>query len=316
MSMTISELELLYPTSDGKPMAENTEQFEWIVKLQGGLDAYYANDPDVFVAGDLLWYPVEGNSKIRQAPDAMVVFGRPKGKRGSYMQWLENGLGPQVVFEVLSPGNRAGEMRRKLKFYEDHGVQEYYIYKPMEPLRLKVYRRRGSVLKPVKVSDGMRSPLLRMTFDLSGEELVVRKPNGEPLLTYLEQDTQRQEALIQAQLDRASARQAGEYAEQEHQRAELLSQRAEQERQRAEQERQRAELQNQRAEQERQRAEQERQRAEQEHQRAELQSQRAEQEHQRAELQSQRAEKAEQELAELRRLLGQRDIGKPPQQGD
>ena len=75
---------------------------------QGGLDALFRDDPDVFVAGDLLWYPVEGDPKTRIAPDAMVVFGRPKGYRGSYKQWDEGGIAPQVVFEVLSPGNRPG----------------------------------------------------------------------------------------------------------------------------------------------------------------------------------------------------------------
>ena len=53
------------------------------------IDWLYANNPDVFVAGDLLLYPVHGNNKIAAAPDTMVVFGRPKGDRGSYKQWLE-----------------------------------------------------------------------------------------------------------------------------------------------------------------------------------------------------------------------------------
>lgn len=82
-----------------------------------------------------LWYPVEGNNKIRLAPDAMVVFGRSKGdspeatlcERGSYRQWVEGGIAPQVVFEIVSPGNRMAEMSRKLHFYEQYGVEEYYI---------------------------------------------------------------------------------------------------------------------------------------------------------------------------------------------
>src|SRR5271166_2796628 len=85
---------IIYPDDDGQPMAENTLQFEWIVTIQGGLDAEFANDPNVFVAGDLLWYPVEGEPKIRQAPDAMVVLGRPQGYRGSYKQWEEDGIAP------------------------------------------------------------------------------------------------------------------------------------------------------------------------------------------------------------------------------
>src|ERR687886_1873665 len=97
---------LIYPDSDGQPMADNTKQFRLIVVIKENLELLFANVADVFVAGDLLWYPVEGDNKLRQAPDAMVVFGRPKGDRGSYKQWEEENIPPQVVFEILSPGNR------------------------------------------------------------------------------------------------------------------------------------------------------------------------------------------------------------------
>ncbi len=108
-------------------MSNNTEQFDWIVMIKENLECLFANDPNVFVAGDLLWYPIEGDNTIRTAPDAMVVFGRPKGRRGSYMQWVEGGIAPQVAFEILSPGNRTSEMAKKLKFYERYGVEEYYL---------------------------------------------------------------------------------------------------------------------------------------------------------------------------------------------
>src|SRR5438309_2363551 len=94
---------ITYPDSDGQPMADNTLQFRWIVTIQGGLDAQFAHDPNVFVAGNLLWYPVEGVPTIRQAPDIMVAFGRPKGDRGSYKQWQEGGVAPQAVIEIQSP---------------------------------------------------------------------------------------------------------------------------------------------------------------------------------------------------------------------
>ena len=70
--------EIFYPENDGNPMADNTKQFRWILTIQQNIDWLYANNPDVFVAGDLLWYPVQGNNKIAAAPDTMVVFGRPK----------------------------------------------------------------------------------------------------------------------------------------------------------------------------------------------------------------------------------------------
>jgi hypothetical protein len=66
---TTSEL-VVYPESDGKPMADNTLQWDWMVKIVGELRTQYAGQ-QVFVAGDLFWYPVEGNPKVVAAPDAL-----------------------------------------------------------------------------------------------------------------------------------------------------------------------------------------------------------------------------------------------------
>jgi Uma2 family endonuclease len=175
----------LYPDSDGQPMAENTLQFQWIVTLQGNLDRMYENDPDVFVAGDLLWYAEKGKPAERAAPDAMVIFGRPKGYRGSYKQWVEDDIAPQVVFEVLSPGNRRDEMDRKFAFYEKHGVEEYYIYDP-DQVDLEGWQRIDDQLSPVDSIDGYVSPRLGIRFDMSGEELVILRPDKSRFLTFLE----------------------------------------------------------------------------------------------------------------------------------
>ena len=121
MSTTITESQptaVYYPDDDGQPMSDNTLQFKWIVLIKEGLETLFRHNPHIFVAGNLLWYPVEGQPGLRQAPDVMVVIGRPKGDRGSYKQWEENGIAPQVVFEVLSPGNRFNQMLQKFRFYE------------------------------------------------------------------------------------------------------------------------------------------------------------------------------------------------------
>ena len=97
--------EVVYPDRDGKRMADNTRQYEWIVTIKGNLDAICVGDRAAFVAGDNLIYPVQGVPTIRTAPDVYVAFGRPRGHRGSYRVWEEDGVFPQVVFEVLSPGN-------------------------------------------------------------------------------------------------------------------------------------------------------------------------------------------------------------------
>ena len=96
-----TQQEVIYPDSDGKPIANNTDQFCWILVIEQNLEWMYANDENVFVAGDFFWYPIEGRPNIVNAPDVMVAFGRPKGRRGSYQQWNESGIAPQVVFELL-----------------------------------------------------------------------------------------------------------------------------------------------------------------------------------------------------------------------
>ncbi len=177
--------EILYPDRDGQPMSDNTLQFEWIVTLKEGLEAVFKDDPNVFVAGDLLWYPVEGDNKTRTAPDALVAFGRPKGYRGSYRQWDEDGIAPQVVFEVLSPGNRFGELQRKFQFYERFGVEEYYIYDPDHAV-LEGWRRVGETLQEIPEPSGWVSPRLGVRFELSGGTLTLWGPDGRPFLTYVE----------------------------------------------------------------------------------------------------------------------------------
>ncbi len=196
---TAKHSEVIYPDSDGQPMADNTKQFRWIVTIQGGLDALFRDNPDVFVAGDLLWYPVEGDNKSCQAPDILVVFGRPKGDRGSYKQWVENNIPIQVVFEILSPGNRFAAMIKKFKFYEHYGVEEYYIYDP-DAGELSGYLRADEELKPIEEIAGFVSPRLGVKFELIDGELQIYRPDGQKFLNYVELETQRQLAEQQRQL--------------------------------------------------------------------------------------------------------------------
>ena len=179
------ELRKIYPDSDGKPMAENTLQLEWIVLLKFGLEACYDEIQDVFVAADLLWYPVEGHPEINVAPDVMVAFGRPKGHRGSYIQFVEENVAPQVVFEIISPGNRKKEMENKLAFYQKYGIQEYYTYDPQRNI-FQIYVRSGEQL--VKYTD-MRewvSPRLKVKFEWNEVTLNIFEPDGDPFLSYHE----------------------------------------------------------------------------------------------------------------------------------
>ena len=194
--------EVLYPDSDGQPMADNTKQFRWIVVIKENLEWLFADEPAVFVAGDLLWYPIEGNNKIRTAPDAMIVFGRPKGDRGSYQQWKEDNIAPQVVFEILSPGNTRTEMERKLLFYDRHGVEEYYLYDP-DTHEFQGWLRTEGYLDAIEPIDHWISPFLKIRFESSSEELEIYRPDGDRFLSYVEIAQNREQEKQRA--DRAEA---------------------------------------------------------------------------------------------------------------
>jgi len=218
-----------YPESDGQPMADNTLQFQWIVLIKENLETLFREREDVFVAGDLLWYPVEGQPRICRAPDTMVVFGRPKGYRGSYKQWEEDELAPQVVFEVRSPSNGFKEMLEKLEFYEAYGVEEYYTYDP-EPERndLAGFLRQGERLRPIAEIHEWVSPRLGIRFDTSGAELRIFAADGTPFRSHEEVVAW----AMQAEQERETERTARQQAEQERETERAARQQAEQERER------------------------------------------------------------------------------------
>lgn len=41
---------------------------------------------------------------------------------------------PELIIEILSPGNSRKELREKLNLYEENGVQEYWIINPLEEM--------------------------------------------------------------------------------------------------------------------------------------------------------------------------------------
>ncbi|HMV98608.1 MAG TPA: Uma2 family endonuclease [Acidobacteriota bacterium] len=196
---TISS-EIFYPESDGLPMADNTEQFKWIVTIKENLDALL---PDAFVAGDLFWYPVEKKPNLKQAPDVLVAFGRPKGKRGSYKQWEEKGIAPQVVFEILSPGNRAIEMIKKDHFYQRYGAEEYYLYDP-ETNDITGWIYQDGKFEDIEDMQGWVSPRLGIRFEQTAETLVIFRPDGKRFLTF--QELEARAVAAEARAEEAEAK--------------------------------------------------------------------------------------------------------------
>ena len=219
---------IVYPESDGLPLADNTTQFRLITTIHGGLDVLL---PDTFVAADLLWYPVEGDPNTSAAPDVMVAFGRPKGERRSYKQWEEENIAPQVVFEIASPSNTLGELEdKKFKFYRKHGVEEYYLFDPDRQTLKGWLRDEESLdeesLQPIAEMNGWVSPRLNVRFEVEEVELQLYRPDGEAFATYAEILQQRQQERERAEEERIRADRAEERAEEERIRADRAEEQA------------------------------------------------------------------------------------------
>jgi Uma2 family endonuclease len=242
--------ELVFPDSDGKPMAENTLQFDTIVTLKGNIEVIARST--AFVAADNLIYVDPRDPTARQAPDVYVAFGRPRGHRGSYKVWEEGNVFPQVIFEVLGPSNTPAEMEARRRFYFTHGAEEYYEFDPEAGTWIGFVRDRATGRpEPVETMDGFVSPRLGMRFAFLPHELLVFRPDGSRFLSF-------QETYARAEAAHQRAEEAHHRAEAAHQRVEAERQRTE-EALRAEETQLRAEAERQRAE--RQAAESERLRA-------------------------------------------------------
>ena len=216
-----------YPTSDGKPLAENDAQARAILYAFGALRVYYETRSDVYVSADLLIYYEEGDLRVSVAPDVFVVFGVEDRMRGNYKVW-EEGKGPDFVLEVASPGTWREDVGRKRSVYARLGVREYFLYDPtgehltprLQGHRLEdgVYERLSAV-ESIDRTLAIRSEVLGLGLELrakGGGEMRFHDPGtGEDLLSHgeehaarLEEAIARRAAEIRAEKEAAARRMA------------------------------------------------------------------------------------------------------------
>jgi len=146
-----------YPTTDFKPMAETDVHRDLMVEVIETLKARYADDPDVYVTGNLLLFYERGNKRKHISPDCFVVFGVPTGNRDNYLMW-EEGKGPDVAIEITSKTTRAEDVKKKYLLYRDVlGVKEYFLFDPLRDYLdppMQGYRRVRDTFRPIKWADG------------------------------------------------------------------------------------------------------------------------------------------------------------------
>ncbi len=125
----IPAAEIIYPETDGEPLAEGTQQYIALTETVTKLADRYRERPDVAVIGNMLVYYEEGNNQASVAPDVFVVFGVENRPRSAYLIWTE-GKGPDFVLEVASHSTWREDGGHKRDIHAQIGVAEYWRFDP------------------------------------------------------------------------------------------------------------------------------------------------------------------------------------------
>jgi Uma2 family endonuclease len=190
---------ITYPTSDGKPMAETDIHRDLMVALIETLRVHYADQPSVYVSGNLLICYEEGDGRKHLSPDVFVVPGVGNHRRENFLLW-EEGHAPRFVIELTSSSTRKEDTSKKFELYRGVlKVREYFLFDPMGDYlkpSMQGWRLRAGVYHPIREVDG-RLPSLttRLHLERDGNELRLWNPaTGRRLATP-------REALAEAQAE-------------------------------------------------------------------------------------------------------------------
>ncbi len=171
---------IVYPESDGKPMAETDTHRDLMIDFIQMLKHHYRNDADVYVSGNLLIYYEEGNPRKCISPDVFVVYGVAQKMRNTYLTW-EEGHTPDFVLEVASPSTFGNDMGQKKDLYASVlGVREYYIYDPLAEIVASFigYRLVDGVYQEIEfVNERVPSETLGLELGERDGELRLYNPN-------------------------------------------------------------------------------------------------------------------------------------------
>ena len=133
VQLRIPEIEdELYPTSDGKPMAETDLHRDQMFDIIETLKDRFAAVKYMYVSGNLLVFYEQGNPRKHVSPDCFAVRGVAKKRRDHYLIWREKKV-PEVVIEITSKTTKNEDIKKKFVIYRDlMKVREYFLFDPTE----------------------------------------------------------------------------------------------------------------------------------------------------------------------------------------
>lgn len=212
--------EVIYPESDGQPMAETDVHARYMIDLRAMLENHFAAEPLVYVSGNLLLYYQEGDPTLSVAPDVFVVRGVPKRQRRIYKLWEEQ-VPPGFVIGISSRSTRWEDLAFKKGLYQALGVAEYFLYDPLDEYLhppMQGFRLEREVYQPIeREAPGVfRSEVLGLEIHHQDGRLRLFDPGIQQwLLTPAESEAARREAEAKAEAEAVARREAEARAEAE-----------------------------------------------------------------------------------------------------
>ena len=202
---------VVYPTSDGKPMAETELHGDLMVYFKEALKAFGRLTGRVaYVSGNNFLFWQEGDPRKKVSPDCYVVPGVSPDPRDSYMAWKEGGKLPSVVFEFTSRKTQREDTDTKRPLYEQTlKVPEYFQFDPtgdyLRPRLQGLRRDENGVYQPIPfVNDRMHSEQLGLDLIAEGETVRLFDPAHQVFLLTPQESAER----AQAEAARADAAEA------------------------------------------------------------------------------------------------------------
>jgi Uma2 family endonuclease len=215
--------EIEYPSGDGKSTAETELHLLDMIDTIQVLADYYAEEPKVYVCGNLLLYYEEGNPRKHVSPDVLVALDVPKQPlRDTYLVWRE-GKAPDFIVEITSKSTKHEDKKKEFGIYREIlRVSEYFLFDPTEDYLkppLQGFRLIGGQYVGIEpVAGRLPSQVLGLYLERDGKQLRLFDPaTGRRLPTRLEAREQ-----AERRSDEESRR-----ADQESRRADEESRRAE-----------------------------------------------------------------------------------------
>ena len=172
-----------YIESDGAPLGETQAHVENMLYLLDALDAWFAHDPQVFVAANMFVHYERGRRNRHVSPDVFVVRDVPKEPlRRNYLVWRE-GRSLDFVIEFTSESTREEDLTTKRALYQDIlRVSECFLFDPLKEYlhpRLQGFLLAKGAYRPIRPVKGrLPSKVLGLHLEPSGDLLRLYDPTG------------------------------------------------------------------------------------------------------------------------------------------